>query len=202
MAEKFQEKRIVLSQINGGYRYEDGDGIQPEAINAPIEGLAYLQRAISLIVPQDVLDNVGALGAKYRAFGEIGYHSTNPIYASMEYTRTGVGVGVIHIDFTVDKDGALPDSFRILDLYKIKSAFANKGIAIDFVNESQGNCVPVYLSTSIASLYGYAMFCTSDVSNGHMGIGRYYTTSGTAGLWQLSALAGQAFSIEIKVTEV
>ena len=102
MAEKFQEKRIILSQINGGYRYENNSGVTPDTFNAPIEGVAYIQKLLSIIVPAEVLNNVGALGAKYRAFGEIGYHSTNPIYASREYTRTGVGVGVLHIDFTVN----------------------------------------------------------------------------------------------------
>lgn len=39
----FTPKEIDLSQINGGQRYENGDGVTPETLNAPIEAIAYVQ---------------------------------------------------------------------------------------------------------------------------------------------------------------
>lgn len=202
MAEKFQEKRIILSQINGGYRYETGDGVTPDTFNAPIEGLAYVQKALSLIIPAEVLDNVGALGATYRAFSEISYHSQSPIYANIQYTRTGVGIGTLRIDFAINKDSTLTDSFQILSLSKIKSAMSAQKLNIEFINNERGGCIPVSLNGISAGLFGYAMYCVSDTSNGHISIGRYYTASGDTGAWQFSLLAGNGYSIELKVKEV
>ena len=38
-----EPRKIVLSDINGGRRYEPGDGVTPAAINGPIEAAAYAQ---------------------------------------------------------------------------------------------------------------------------------------------------------------
>ena len=40
---KLEPKKINLDVINGGNRYENGDGVTPESINAPIEASAYAQ---------------------------------------------------------------------------------------------------------------------------------------------------------------
>lgn len=40
----FSEKKIALSSINRGKRYENGDIVDAEAINAPIEASAYAQK--------------------------------------------------------------------------------------------------------------------------------------------------------------
>ena len=42
----FEKKKIDLSSINGGVRYENGDIVTAEAINAPIEACAHLQETI------------------------------------------------------------------------------------------------------------------------------------------------------------
>lgn len=39
----FTPKKIVLTNINSGIEYEDGDGISASALNAPIEASAYVQ---------------------------------------------------------------------------------------------------------------------------------------------------------------
>jgi hypothetical protein len=49
MAE-LKAKKIILSEINGGKQYENGDGIQPDAINAPIQASAYAQ-ALATNIP-------------------------------------------------------------------------------------------------------------------------------------------------------
>lgn len=41
MAE-FTPNKIDLEQINGGKKYKNGDGLQPETINALVEGLAFV----------------------------------------------------------------------------------------------------------------------------------------------------------------
>lgn len=41
--EKFSAKKIDFSNINGGYRYENGDAISADAINAPIEAVGLVQ---------------------------------------------------------------------------------------------------------------------------------------------------------------
>lgn len=45
----FTPKEIDLSQINGGQRYENGDGVTPETFNAPIEASAYAQAKLSTL---------------------------------------------------------------------------------------------------------------------------------------------------------
>lgn len=40
---KFTPKEIDLSQINGGNKFENGDRITPESVNAPIESSAFVQ---------------------------------------------------------------------------------------------------------------------------------------------------------------
>lgn len=39
----FEKKKIDLSSINGGVRYENGDIVTADAINVPIEGIGYVQ---------------------------------------------------------------------------------------------------------------------------------------------------------------
>lgn len=39
----FTPKKIDLSKINGGNRYEDGSGVRPSTFNDPIEASAYAQ---------------------------------------------------------------------------------------------------------------------------------------------------------------
>lgn len=41
--EEFSAKKIDFSQINDGYRYENGDAVSADAINAPIEAVAFVQ---------------------------------------------------------------------------------------------------------------------------------------------------------------
>ena len=41
--EYLKPKKIVLSEINNGLKYENGNGVQPNAINSPIEAAAYAQ---------------------------------------------------------------------------------------------------------------------------------------------------------------
>jgi hypothetical protein len=47
-----EPKKIVLSEINNGQQFEEGDGIQPNAINAPIQASAYAQ-ALATNQPDD-----------------------------------------------------------------------------------------------------------------------------------------------------
>ena len=42
---RFEEKEFLLSEINGGEKYQNGDIPDAEAINAPIEASAYAQKA-------------------------------------------------------------------------------------------------------------------------------------------------------------
>lgn len=58
MAE-FKAKKIILSEINGGKQYENGDGIQPDAINAPIQASAYAQALATNIPNSDEAYLVG-----------------------------------------------------------------------------------------------------------------------------------------------
>lgn len=52
-------KKIVLSEINDGKQYENGDGVQPNAINAPIQASAYAQ---ALATNQPNIENIGNFG--------------------------------------------------------------------------------------------------------------------------------------------
>lgn len=43
MAEKFKPQTFDINSINGGDKFNLGDGISPEAVNAPIEAAAFIQ---------------------------------------------------------------------------------------------------------------------------------------------------------------
>lgn len=45
---QFEAKRLDESKINGGNRYNVGDGVSEEAINAPIEGVLYAQNFLDV----------------------------------------------------------------------------------------------------------------------------------------------------------
>ena len=50
MATSFTPQEINLSEINGGNRFEPGDGVTPDAINRPIEAAAYAQQQANKVV--------------------------------------------------------------------------------------------------------------------------------------------------------
>lgn len=47
----FTPKKIDLSKINGGRRYEPFDGVTPDAINDPIEAAAHIQQLLESKLP-------------------------------------------------------------------------------------------------------------------------------------------------------
>lgn len=49
MATAFSPTKLELSNINNGHRFVAGDGVTSEAINAPIEAVAYLQNQLNLV---------------------------------------------------------------------------------------------------------------------------------------------------------
>jgi hypothetical protein len=56
---RFSPKKIVLSEINGGNEFSNGDGISAIAINAPIEAAAFLQ---TLATNPPNVENIGNIG--------------------------------------------------------------------------------------------------------------------------------------------
>lgn len=52
-------KKIVLSEINNGQQIENGDGVQPNLFNAPVEASAYAQ---ALATNQPNTENIGNFG--------------------------------------------------------------------------------------------------------------------------------------------
>lgn len=69
MAEKvkFQPKKFDINSINGGNRY-GLEGIQPEAVNAPIEAAAYAQ---ALATNQPNIENAGLVGTPSVSIEEV-----------------------------------------------------------------------------------------------------------------------------------
>jgi hypothetical protein len=60
--ENFEPKKIILSKINEGRRYGYG-GIQPEAINAPIEASAWAQIFAEALGDDPDISEVGNTGS-------------------------------------------------------------------------------------------------------------------------------------------
>ena len=63
---QFTAKRLDESKINGGNRYNVGDGVSEEAINAPIEGVLYAQNFLDVAMEksQVAIDGVSELKEK------------------------------------------------------------------------------------------------------------------------------------------
>lgn len=59
MAEKFQPQTFDINSINKGDKFTLSDGIEPEAVNAPIEAAAYIQ---SLATNQPNIENANKIG--------------------------------------------------------------------------------------------------------------------------------------------
>lgn len=55
----FQAKPINISDINGGQKYENGSGINSNAINAPIEAALFMQ---SLATNQPDITEIDGIG--------------------------------------------------------------------------------------------------------------------------------------------
>lgn len=61
-------KKIVLSEINNGQQIENGDGVQPNLFNAPVEASAYAQ---ALATTQPNLENVNNFGTPSVSIEEV-----------------------------------------------------------------------------------------------------------------------------------
>ena len=68
----FTPKRIDLSKINGGRRYEPYDGVTPAAINAPVEASAYAQALATNQPDNTEVDKVGVAKVEIVNDGENG----------------------------------------------------------------------------------------------------------------------------------
>lgn len=192
---------IDLSTINGGKRFENGDGIPANAVNAPLQSSAYVQYLLETILPEDVIANQNSIGKFYQAFGDICFYDDSPIYASITYQRTGVGIGRLVIDFQISAEYDYGDRFYIISKQKIIDLLTPKNVTVSF-EDAKGICVPIPLSAEIVSHFGYAMAIVSKSSASHLEIGRYYTAGGTFGGLSMNNLRGIGYHTEISVKEV
>lgn len=72
---EFTPNEIDLEQINGGKKYKNGDGLQPETINALVEGVAFLQE-----------QGGGGVNFEYVTTARLKYHN-NTDYGEYNYTN-------------------------------------------------------------------------------------------------------------------
>lgn len=61
----FEKKALSFSEINGGQKFNSGDGVQPNAINAPIEAIGFLQDEVAAIKTKIGTLEDGAKGTLY-----------------------------------------------------------------------------------------------------------------------------------------
>ena len=98
MADKFIPKKIDLDSINNGYRY-GLEGIQPEAINAPIEAAAYAQNK-ALALEYRLESIYTELATKLDKAQHIKYFTstTGTTQLSSENTRAVLILGILPIN--------------------------------------------------------------------------------------------------------
>ena len=93
---RFSEQKINLSSINGGVKYENGDVVFAEAINAPIEASAYAQKVAdeAKSKAEQALSYTGQTYSPLSAYpiGSI-YISTNNISPAESVKNGGLGGG-------------------------------------------------------------------------------------------------------------
>ena len=182
---KFQENEINLQSINNGNRFEDGKPVPASAVNAPIEAAYYVQEKIKNV------------GQNYSVFGEVGGDSSVSIYAYMDYTRIGNGIGIFKLTCNIPKNTS--GGFEAFSTSKINNLFAsNHGIRFSPTGQKSFAFLENYANGS-QQLAGYAPIATWDETR--IGIGRIHTTQGAYGSWYLSTFSG-VFHTEFTVSEV
>lgn len=183
----WQLKEFDIREINGGNRYENGKPVSAESVNAAIEASYRTQEVVKTI------------GQTHSVFGEVGYDSSVPIYAYMQYTRLSEKQGIFKLTCNIpSKNGS--SSFGAFSTSKINALFSSNH-SIEF--SANGNKGFAFLSNynaeSSQNIIGYAPLC--EWSGDNISIGRIHNTSGTYGAWSLSTFSG-AFHTEISVNEV
>lgn len=182
---KFQENEINLQSINNGNRFEDGKPVPASAVNAPIEAAYYVQEKIKNV------------GQNYSVFGEVGGDSSVSIYAYMDYTRIGNGIGIFKLTCDIPQNSS--SSHCAFSTSKINALFSsNHSINFSPKGQKAFSFMSDYTAQSSLDIVGYAPLVIFE-SEG-IRIGRIYTTSGDFGSWDLSRLSG-VFHTEITVSE-
>ena len=105
MAEKvkFQPQKFDINSINGGNRY-GLEGIQPEAVNAPIEAAAYAQ---ALATNQPNIENAGLVGTPSVSIEEVDG------LPRFKFANLKGADGAISVQYITDIDKILDDPYTL-----------------------------------------------------------------------------------------
>ena len=109
---KFEKKLLKSGDINGGYQFNNGDGVQANAINAPIEAILYLQDEYSSL-KEKVSNLEGGIGT-----------GTIYFYDSVVAEILNFSGGDIYYEYSIEVDGE--------DIILNEEFFANKCTHVNF----------------------------------------------------------------------
>jgi hypothetical protein len=182
----FQSKEINLQEINNGKRFENGNLVPENAINAPIEAAYRVQEIFN------------TCGQSYSAFGEVGSDNTVPIYAYIEYVRIANKKGTLKITCNIPQNTS--QSWGVCSTSKINSLFnANHGFGFYPTGQRTFAFLSDYTQGGSTNVAGYAPLAEWN-ANG-IEIGRVHKTSGEFGSFVLGIFSG-VFHAEFTVSEV
>lgn len=176
----FEEKEIVLSNINGGNRYLDGEILAAETINAVVEASAYAQSTSkeALEKVNNVVD-VGTSTIQYLAKVD------DNIYYKKWYNLTIIK-NTKEKSFRIFGTITLQESIKYDGYWHVISAeFLQNRLGAKTFSNCYGSWIP--LGDQVIDVVGYATV-VSVGAGGETTLARVYTDSGSIGLWRVEDL--------------
>lgn len=133
----FKPKKLDLTQINGGKEYEDRQGIQPIAINAPIEASAWVQMLAETQPDFSEANNVGtpSVSIEYDANGYPYFK-----FANLK-GEVGIAEGESFLTKTEADETYVKKSSANRCVYG-RDKNAEKPIILDYANTAEVNHIP------------------------------------------------------------